>query len=142
MLRLVHNNKTTQAPREINYLYRRNSERVIAGVCAGIAKYFDADALVIRLLALLICGATWGLGGLAYLVLWRKMPLITSDSGVYDISIPESKHVLQLHIPFHEIAFAWLFLLSLGILSGISFSIHHALPLYSFLPALLFVFAL
>ncbi|MFD1361656.1 PspC domain-containing protein [Lentibacillus salinarum] len=31
-------------------LYRSNSERMISGVCGGLAEYFDIDPTIIRLL--------------------------------------------------------------------------------------------
>jgi len=34
-------------------LYRSRDERVIWGVCGGIAKYFDVDPTLIRLIAVL-----------------------------------------------------------------------------------------
>ncbi len=45
----------------------------IAGVCAGFARYMDADVLVIRIIWLaLALGA--GVGFVAYLVAWILMP--------------------------------------------------------------------
>ncbi|HLS09326.1 PspC domain-containing protein [Lentibacillus sp.] len=31
-------------------LYRSNSERMIAGICGGLAEYFDIDPTIVRLL--------------------------------------------------------------------------------------------
>ena len=46
-------------------LYKVNEGKMIDGVCAGIAEYFDADPTVIRLLWILFC-AMGGSGILAY----------------------------------------------------------------------------
>lgn len=47
--------------------------RKIAGVCAGVAEYFDLDVTLVRVLWLLL--TIFGGGGLiAYLVAWIVMP--------------------------------------------------------------------
>jgi len=55
-------------------LVRRHHGRKIAGVCAGMAEYFQVDPAIIRVicLALLFLG---GSGLLLYLILWIAMPL-------------------------------------------------------------------
>lgn len=55
-------------------LYRSKKDRKIAGVCGGIAEYFDIDPVIVRAIAviLLIPG---GLPGLVpYIVLWFIVP--------------------------------------------------------------------
>ncbi len=48
-------------------LYRSRRDVMIAGVCGGIAEYFDIDPTIVRLIAVvLILG--WGSGLLAYLI--------------------------------------------------------------------------
>ncbi len=55
-------------------LYRNKSDVMIAGVCSGLAKYFDVDPTAIRLAFVLLLFV--GLGGLwIYLVLWIITPL-------------------------------------------------------------------
>ena len=54
-------------------LYRNKKKGMIAGVCAGIADYFDADPLLIRLIWIIITLA-WGAGLLAYLIAWIIVP--------------------------------------------------------------------
>jgi phage shock protein C len=54
-------------------LYRRRDGRVIAGVCAGLAAYFDVDVTLIRL-AFAVFTIFWGLGVLVYLVAWAVVP--------------------------------------------------------------------
>ena len=48
-------------------LYRSESNRMIAGVCGGIAEYFDIDPTLVRLGFVLFCLAG-GSGVLAYLI--------------------------------------------------------------------------
>lgn len=56
-------------------LTRSSSDKMIAGVCGGLAHYFDVDPTLVRLgfVALLLIGM--GSPVLAYLVLWLLMPL-------------------------------------------------------------------
>lgn len=55
-------------------LYRSRRDRMIAGVCGGIAAYLGVDPLVIRIIAffMLLPGGVPGL--FPYLVLWFFMP--------------------------------------------------------------------
>lgn len=48
-------------------LYRIRDEKIISGVCGGIAKYFDIDVKFVRILCTAFCLA-WGSGILAYLL--------------------------------------------------------------------------
>ena len=54
-------------------LVRSTNDRKIAGVCAGLADYFDLDATVIRIvwLVAVLCAGT---GLLAYVILWIALP--------------------------------------------------------------------
>jgi phage shock protein C len=54
-------------------LYRSQSQRMIAGVCGGLADYFSIDATLIRVLFLLL--AVFGGSGLViYVVMWIIVP--------------------------------------------------------------------
>ena len=55
-------------------LYRSKKERMIAGVCGGIADYFDADPTIVRLIWAGGTLVSAGLGILAYLVAWIIVP--------------------------------------------------------------------
>lgn len=54
-------------------LYRSESDKVIAGVCGGIGKYFGIDPTIVRVLFVLVALAG-GAGVLAYLILMIIMP--------------------------------------------------------------------
>jgi phage shock protein C len=45
----------------------------IAGVCAGLGKYFNVDPTIIRIVFLLTT-VFWGFGIIAYLIFWAAMP--------------------------------------------------------------------
>ncbi len=55
-------------------LYRSRTEKMIAGVCGGVAEYFNMDPTVIRLIWVLIT-LLGGAGVLLYIILWIVMPL-------------------------------------------------------------------
>ncbi|WP_153798284.1 PspC domain-containing protein [Foetidibacter luteolus] len=57
--------------------YRDENNKIIAGVCSGLANYFNIDPLVIRIL-FVIFSFGFGFGFLAYLVLWVAVPSTAS----------------------------------------------------------------
>lgn len=52
----------------------RSRDALIAGVCAGIADYFNVDPLVVRILAIVLTLASGGVLALAYIGLWIAVP--------------------------------------------------------------------
>lgn len=48
-------------------LYKSGSNKVVSGVCGGIAEYFDIDPTLVRVAWIIFC-AMGGSGFLAYLV--------------------------------------------------------------------------
>jgi phage shock protein C len=54
-------------------LYRSRTERMIAGVCGGLAEYFDIDPTLVRLITVALVLA-WGTGILAYFIFWFVVP--------------------------------------------------------------------
>jgi phage shock protein PspC (stress-responsive transcriptional regulator)/signal transduction histidine kinase len=54
-------------------LVRRPDEHVVAGVCAGVARWLGVDPIVVRLAALILALAN-GVGVVAYLVAWVVLP--------------------------------------------------------------------
>ena len=55
--------------------WQRSRDAVAGGVCAGLADVLGIDAVVVRILAVLLCLITVGLGAVVYIVLWVLMPL-------------------------------------------------------------------
>ncbi len=54
-------------------LYRSVDERIVGGVCGGIAEYFKIDPVLVRIIfILLFFGA--GTGLLAYIIAWIIVP--------------------------------------------------------------------
>ena len=58
---------------KIKRLYRSKNDRVIAGVCGGIGRYFEIDPVIIRIIWVLLAFAG-GAGILAYLISWLIIP--------------------------------------------------------------------
>ncbi len=54
-------------------LTRSSSQKMIAGVCGGIAEYLGWDVTIVRLLWIVLTLAG-GSGILIYLILWLVMP--------------------------------------------------------------------
>ncbi len=54
-------------------LYRSRTERMIGGVCGGVAEYFDIDPTLVRALWVAV-SLFAGLGIILYLILWVVMP--------------------------------------------------------------------
>jgi phage shock protein C len=50
------------------------SDKRIAGVCAGLARYFEVDVTLVRLLVVAATLCSGGLGLLAYIAAWIIMP--------------------------------------------------------------------
>ena len=58
-----------------NKLYRDSSNRILGGVCSGIAQYFKIDPIIVRIIFFLFSG----LGLIAYLILWIGVPIKDFD---------------------------------------------------------------
>lgn len=52
----------------------RSNNRMVAGVCSGIADYFGWDVTLVRILYVLATFFTAFSGGIVYLILWVIMP--------------------------------------------------------------------
>jgi phage shock protein C len=61
-------------------LYRSETNRMIAGVCGGLAKYFNVDATLVRLVFLLLF-FLGGSGFLLYFILWIIVPQESRTTG-------------------------------------------------------------
>lgn len=78
-------------------LYRSSKDKMIGGVAAGVAEYFNIDPTLVRL-AFVISVFAGGAGVIAYLIMWLVVPLApfefyTSAAGqkVYTTPPPSSE---------------------------------------------------
>ena len=54
-------------------LYRSRNDRMIGGVCGGLAEYFNIDPVLVRVITVVV--GLFALSGvLAYLILWIVVP--------------------------------------------------------------------
>jgi phage shock protein C len=58
---------------ETKRLHRSRTDRVIAGVCGGLADYFGVDPILVRVLWV-VAVLSFGAGLLAYVLLWLFVP--------------------------------------------------------------------
>jgi len=73
-------------------LYRSSSNKVIGGVCGGIAEFFGIDATWVRLAAAVLA-AIGGSGVVLYILLWLFLP----DDATRDIGLDAVFDFYQSH---------------------------------------------
>ena len=59
--------------KEIKRVYRSKKNKMLAGVCGGIAEYFEIDPVLVRLLFVLLLFMGF-VGIIVYLVAWLIIP--------------------------------------------------------------------
>jgi phage shock protein C len=52
----------------------RSGDRMVAGVCSGLAKYFGIDPVIVRIIFVLLSLPTVVQGALIYVAFWIVMP--------------------------------------------------------------------
>src|SRR6478736_5730775 len=65
---------STATPRFRGRLYRDASDKILGGVCSGLANYMNVDPAIVRLLFAIITFGGFGFGVIAYLLLWIVLP--------------------------------------------------------------------
>lgn len=55
-------------------LFRDTSDRMIGGVCSGLAAYMNVDPSIVRILFAIVTFGGFGVGFLIYIVLWMVLP--------------------------------------------------------------------
>lgn len=78
-------------PNGSKVLVRPRVNRIVAGVCAGIADYLGMDVTVVRLLVVLLTLFTAGTGILAYLVAWAFIPEEGSTTSIAEDLISKNR---------------------------------------------------
>ncbi len=77
-------------------LQRTRSDRMIAGVAGGLAKYLGIDPVFLRI-TFIIIGLMNGIGIVLYLVLWLLMPNEDADptTNNLDVAIDEMRAMIE-----------------------------------------------
>ena len=68
-----------------NKLYRSQKDRMLGGVCGGLAQYLHVDLTIVRLFFVVLT-LLGGFGPLVYIIMWIIVPL---EDHVYTDSNPE-----------------------------------------------------
>ncbi len=63
------------APKPAPRFHRSAKERMVAGICGGLAETFKVDPALVRLAAVAAIVFSWGGALLAYLIAWIVLPL-------------------------------------------------------------------
>ena len=86
----------------VKRLYRSRGERMLGGVCGGLAEYFNMDPTIVRLIMVLAAFAG-GPGLVAYVILWVIIPEAPlSTTSVFD-GLTESRDVKRPASPDREV---------------------------------------
>ncbi len=76
-------------------IYRSDNNKVVSGVCGGLGDYFEIDANLVRVIAVLLFFATKGFALAAYVVSWiiiPKRPLEVGEVTESDDETPSTWH--------------------------------------------------
>jgi phage shock protein C len=73
-------------------LYRSVTDKMLGGVCAGLAKYLAIDVTIVRLF-FIVLSMVGGLGPLLYVILWVVIP---PENHVVDPAHPETLNSEEL----------------------------------------------
>ena len=60
-------------------------DKMIGGVCSGIAHYFDVDPVIVRLV-MVVLFLTMGIGLVAYIIAWAVIPAAKSREELYNMN--------------------------------------------------------
>ncbi len=120
-----------------NTMYRHPTDKMIGGVCGGLANYFKWEPALVRIVWLVATIVTGGGGLLAYIILWGLLPVGTVESGVQRpaaFAINE-RNIGRVAMVLIALGGLWL-LMNLGILPGLLHFFWWTLGIF-FWPALL-----
>ena len=67
--------------------YRSPTEHRIAGVCGGLAEYFNIDPVLVRVIFVVLFLLS-GIGLLAYLIFWMVVPVREKEEGTVEVITP------------------------------------------------------
>lgn len=68
------NNVLNEATTQVKKLRRSRSDKMIAGVCGGVAKLIGVDAAILRIILVAATLLGFGTGAILYVASWILMP--------------------------------------------------------------------
>lgn len=78
-------------------LYKSRTDKIISGVCGGIAKYFDIDPMIVRIVW--VAFSFMGAGIIAYIVCMFIMPDEPQDSIATSQELTDKKQNMANSLP-------------------------------------------
>lgn len=72
-------------------MYRSETDKVIAGVCGGLAEYFEVDPVLVRLLWIFFT-LMGGSGVVVYFICWLVLPTQSSVSTTQTATFEQNAH--------------------------------------------------
>jgi len=82
-------------------LYRNLNGKMIAGVSTGLAEYFDIDPVIIRAL-FIITTIAYGIGVIAYIVLWIIVPAKKIEEVDFDNNLDDTFNMESENFNYKE----------------------------------------
>lgn len=82
-------------------LYRNLNGKMIAGVSTGLAEYFDIDPVIIRAL-FIITTIAYGIGVIAYIVLWIIVPAKKIEEVDFDNNLDDNNNMESENLNLKE----------------------------------------
>lgn len=76
-----HEKESSEKPKSEKRLFRNENNKIVGGVCSGIAAYFDIDPVFIRIIFALTVIGGFGIGILVYILFWIFVPLHSGTEG-------------------------------------------------------------
>ena len=73
-----------------NRLYRSETDRILGGVCGGIAEVYDLDPSLVRIATLLLVIGQIGI--LGYLIAWLIIPSESEVKDREDVDVDQGQH--------------------------------------------------
>ena len=70
----VNDGATTHEQTQYKNFRRSSTDKKIFGVCGGLARYFDLDSSLVRILYVILCLASFGAGIILYITLAVLVP--------------------------------------------------------------------
>jgi len=88
---------TTSANPPYKQLRRTTDDKIIAGVCGGLGRYFGVDPVLMRVIFAVTVVLTGGLALFAYPVLWFLMPEDRQAGGAWPAATGSAPWQAQTH---------------------------------------------
>jgi len=82
-------------------LYRNLNGKIIAGVSTGLAEYFDIDPVIIRAL-FIITTIAYGIGVIAYIILWIIVPAKKIEEVDFDNNLDDNNNMESENLNLKE----------------------------------------